>query len=135
MMPSNDASIGETSLRHPGAAAESVAPENAKNALPRCQACRSVAIRRSHRTGFREKALSLTGIYPYHCHACKARSFLRVVAVASTNAQVTEKRRERAEADAKRNQRLALLFVVSLALFLLLAKFLILKPPPMTEGE
>jgi hypothetical protein len=134
MMPSNDTSIGETSLRHPGDAAQSVAPENAKNALPRCQTCRSVAIRRSHRTGFSEKALSLISIYPYHCHACKARSLLRVAAVAA-GARVSEKRRERVQADAKRNRRLVLLSIGSIALFLLLAKLFILKPPSMTGGE
>jgi hypothetical protein len=92
-----------------------------------CTKCQSSNVWRSRRTGWLEKASSLLGSYPYRCHQCSARFQLRLRSAAPLAA--SEKRKERTKQDRQRKLRTILLFGISLALFVLVARFLILRAP------
>jgi ribosomal protein L37AE/L43A len=53
----------------------SVKPQQRREAI--CPKCGSQRLRRSRRTGPIERLRELFGFYPYRCHECLSRSFLR----------------------------------------------------------
>src|ERR1019366_1215787 len=102
----------------------------------KCKGCGSTRVRRSHRADLLERALSLTGLYPYHCHACCARAFRFAKRIPSRRqsdeATVRlrhEDREERRRLQRRRITRMALLYGAALAVFALLAYYLFLTPP------
>jgi hypothetical protein len=74
-----------------------------------------------------ERFYSHFGRYPYRCHNCQSRFLLALNENSST--QPSERRLERVRSESKRKQRLILLFIVSLAVFLFIAWKFILPPP------
>lgn len=69
---------GEAAVR------KQIAPENVPASAPAeetpgflCPACGGKYLRRSHRTGPFERLRGLFGYYPYRCHSCVSRPFIR----------------------------------------------------------
>lgn len=55
----------------------STAPTVRPHGVPICPRCGSKYVRRSRRSGLIEAVRGLAGFYPYRCHECLSRSFLK----------------------------------------------------------
>jgi hypothetical protein len=99
---------------------------------PQCPACKGTSLRRSHRVSTIERLYSLAGRYPYRCRDCSKRFFL--AAKESSADAPSERRIERTRSEAQRRRRLILLFLGSLALFLLFLWKFILPPPAQNQS-
>jgi DNA-directed RNA polymerase subunit RPC12/RpoP len=53
----------------------SVKPDQQREAI--CPKCSSKRVHRSHRTGLIERLCGVFGFYPYRCHECRSRFFLK----------------------------------------------------------
>jgi hypothetical protein len=101
----------------------------------RCKGCGSRNIRRTHRIGFKDRLLSLFGYYPYHCHKCQARTMFPAESAPSSTPPesplypAVQIRQERVKSEARRRQRLILLFIIGAFLFAAFAKIFILVVP------
>jgi predicted nucleic acid-binding Zn ribbon protein len=101
---------------------------NSATPAPHCPFCKGTAVRRSRRrAGVIERLYNRAGRWPYRCQDCQKRFFL---AAKETPAPAPSERRvERIRSEAQRRRRLILLFIGSLALFLLFLWKFILPPP------
>ena len=106
----------------------------------KCKKCGSTRVYRSRRENLWERALSPLGLYPYRCHECDLRflgSSKRTPGKGKPNEAKIKLRHEVRQESRRRRQRqitrMILLYGLALVLFLLFAKYIILKPPSMGE--
>jgi proteasome lid subunit RPN8/RPN11/DNA-directed RNA polymerase subunit RPC12/RpoP len=98
-----------------------------------CPRCGSKHFKRSHRTRSLEQLCGLFGFYPYRCHECLSRSFLKTRGLWDSTRPTARKRPEEVKRARLRKRREILLWGGGILGFLAILHYLVKEPAPKSD--
>jgi proteasome lid subunit RPN8/RPN11 len=98
-----------------------------------CPKCGSKHLRRSHRTGLIEQFCGVFGFYPYRCHECLSRSFLKTSNLLERLQSIPRKRPEERRRVRERTRREVLLWGGGILGFMAMLYYLVRDAGPKSD--